>query len=241
MQIDLRKEALGRIQDIVGFPDECLHQLSRNRAGGIDCDHELPDRFDLLVFQRLDQRHFFIKPQPVGVENIVEFLVIDPHGLAKNRKFPKECCVVIFLPVYSRETLHQTVRRGPAIFFKGLQLHLDPFGDLLPALCLLRPAFAGRRFCCLFRSFTCTELFLDALRRQIPECVIIRGKNVPELCEPHRIRRGLTEICIELLGGHMVQIMLDRLKILLLFLLPRRFHRLDPKAGDHILRRNVTG
>lgn len=115
VDVDFREKAPGGLQYVIGLLQEALDHLSGHGAGGVDGDDELSDALDLLVFQRFDQGHFLVELHAVGVENMVEFVVIDAHGLAHDRKFPEKGRVVVALPVDFTEVLHQVPGQIPLL------------------------------------------------------------------------------------------------------------------------------
>ena len=87
MKIDLPKIALRALQNVIGLLHKGLHQLSRNGGRGVDGDHKVLDPANLLILQRFYQGQVFVQTQPVGIEYIVKFVVIDLHDLAHDGKF----------------------------------------------------------------------------------------------------------------------------------------------------------
>ena len=152
MDVDLAEKALLLGQDVIGFRQEGLHQLSLNGAGGVDGNDEILDFFDLLVLQRLDEGHVLIELEAVGIKDVVKFVVVDLHVLPQDGKFPQEVRIVVFLPVDLLDILQKV--RGPVPpggLGGGLQIHLHPLADGLP---LGLKAAARRSILCSIRRST---------------------------------------------------------------------------------------
>ncbi len=95
VHIDLGKKVLPVLQNIVGLLQESLHDLTPAGGRGIKRDHEIPDLIAVLILQRLHQRQITVGLQPIGIIDIVEFIVIDLHRLPHDHEFPQKIGIVI--------------------------------------------------------------------------------------------------------------------------------------------------
>ncbi len=106
-----------------------FHQLSPAGGRGIDSDYKFLYLPAVLVFKRLHQRHVPVSGKPVGVVNIIKFIVVYLHILVHHGKLPKQLPVGLPVPYSLHKAFFQTLRfaSSPSLSpGKGFQIRLYP-------------------------------------------------------------------------------------------------------------------
>ena len=145
--VHLCEEALGLLEDVPGLCDKALHQRTRDGLRGVQRDDEFAHELDLLVLQRLYERHFAVELHAVGVEDVVELVVVDLDVLAEDGEAAEEGGVIHLFAVHLPQRGDKIARILAVGGRGGVEVHLYALADVLPyALRLLRgerPLFAG--------------------------------------------------------------------------------------------------
>ena len=99
VDVHLAAKFLGLHEDVEGMLDEALAKVAAHGLGGIDGDDKVAHALRLLVLKRLDERHVSVKFQPIGVEDVVELVIVNAHVLGHRCEATQEVAVVIGLTV----------------------------------------------------------------------------------------------------------------------------------------------
>ena len=143
MQVDLPEKTVLLGQNIVGFLQKPLHQLSLAGHRSIDHDDKILDFSHLPGLVWLDQRHIAIQLHTISVKYRIKAVRIHLYLFLQNSKPFQKRPVIIAPAIFHPNSLSQAFAVLICFPAKGLHLRLHTVPDIFPALlpCLLCPGF----------------------------------------------------------------------------------------------------